>query len=119
MQAKALTFIFGCIGTRLAITYVAKRLSLDNRKYLAIASLAVSIAFMVLYLFNLRPTGFESSAPGGRLWWNWLRPVHALLFASFAWKSYKKISRSWQILLADTLLGLVVGATRYTIHESI
>jgi hypothetical protein len=41
MQSKEIASLFGCIGTRLAITYAAKRLSVDNRKYLAIAALVV------------------------------------------------------------------------------
>ena len=105
MQTKTLAFLIGCISTRLVIAYVAKQMSLTNRKYLAIVTTSIAIAFMILYLFNLRPTGFESSAPGGKIWWNWLRPVHALLLIGYAWLAYKEIEWSWLMLLVDTLLG--------------
>ena len=108
MKSNTVVFLVGCIGVRLAIAYAAKNMSLTNRKYLAIPVLATAIAFIILYLFDLRKTGFEA---GGRIWWNKLRPVHGLLLTSYAIYAFKEEQWSWVILVIDALLGLGAHAS--------
>lgn len=98
-----LVFLIGCIGTRLAIAYIVKNMSLTNRKYLAIPVAITSLAFIILYLFDLRKTGLEA---GGRIWWNKIRPVHGLLLAAYSIYAFKEEQWSWIILVIDVLLGL-------------
>ena len=68
----------------------------------------------MIWLGDLRPVGLESSAPGGRVWWNDLRPVHAALWAAFAWSAWHGAQETaWRALAADVALGLAA----WTVHH--
>ena len=106
---RLLLFLFGCIGTRAALTYTASVAGPTLLKYMAVGAAAISIGFMSIYLFGLRPTGPEVF--GDRIWWNDLRPVHAAFYGLFAIAAFMGDSRAWTLLAADTALGL--GAFLY------
>ncbi len=119
IQIRFLLFIFGCIGTRLAFTLLAKIISLKYLPYLGYLGLIPAIGFLVIYGFGLRKKGAE--VLGDRIWWNGLRPIHGLLFGLFSYLAITRNPNAWIVLLADTLLGLVsflrhhylVGSFRY------
>ena len=50
-------------------------------------------------------TGSETF--GEKIWWNDLRPVHAMLYFLFAYNAIIGNQQSWIYLLADVLLGLI------------
>lgn len=102
---RNLLFLFGCIGSRLTITYISYVLS--NHPDLAkigYVAMLPAIGFIIIYLFGLRKTGVEVS--GGVIWWNNLRPLHGVLLGIFSYMAINKNKESWRILFADTLLGL-------------
>jgi hypothetical protein len=103
IQKRFLLFIFGCILTRLFLTFVIKNLKI---KYLPIAgyiSLIPAIGFLLIYFFNLRKTGREVF--GNKIWWNDIRPVHGLLYLLFAYLAINKNKNAWIILLIDVIFG--------------
>ena len=102
---RILLFLFGCIGTRLAFVWIAKTISLQYLPFLGYAALLVAIGLMYFFLTGTRQTGFEVF--GDKIWWNNLRPVHATLYALFAYYAIQKNQNAWLILLADVILGLV------------
>jgi hypothetical protein len=101
---RLLLFLFGCIGSRVALTYVAATASPTLLTYMAVGAAAIAIGFTAIYLFGLRPTGPEVF--GERIWWNDMRPIHAALYALFAYTAYTGDRRAWRFLAVDTAIGL-------------
>jgi len=92
-----------CILVRLSIAYMAF-LSYDNNwRYILVAFFfAASFGFTYLYITKQRKRG----AFGQKVWWDFLRPIHAiLLFISGVLLSLK-VKETYLILLADALIGL-------------
>jgi hypothetical protein len=102
---RILLFLFGCIGARLALVYVAKTISLQYLPVLGYAALLVAIGFMYFFITGTRQTGAEVF--GDKIWWNNLRPVHAALYGLFAYNAINKNKDAWMFLLADVLIGIV------------
>ncbi len=107
---RLLLFLIGCIGARSALAYAAKVVSPVNLKNMGYLALLPAIGFTYIYLTGSRPTGIEA---GGRIWWNSLRPIHALMYFAFAYHAIQGHSFAWMILAADTLFGL----TMFLLHH--
>ena len=107
---RTLAFLIGCLGARLIIAIVAKNLSGPKLKYTAIPAAVVGAAFISLYLFELRKTGFEA---GGKIWWNNMRPIHGMLYLLFACYAYKGERFAWYVLLLDVIIGFTAWGWRY------
>lgn len=106
IQKRFLLFIFGCILTRLVLTFVVKNL---KSKYLPIAgyiALIPAIGFLIIYFFNLRKTGQEVF--GEKIWWNDIRPIHGILYLVFAYLAINKNKNAWKILLIDVIFGFIM-----------
>ena len=67
-------------------------------------ALVPAIGFAVIWGFGLRNSGDEVF--GERIWWDVLRPIHALIWGSFAAAAIGGRQWAWQILLADVVFGL-------------
>ena len=82
---------------------------------MALGAAGISIGFFTIWAFGLRKTGAEVF--GARIWWNDLRPVHALLYALFAAAAVtpKFAARAWEFLAADVLLGAVAFAIHHLV----
>lgn len=102
MDRRVLLFLFGCMGTRLALVWVARQPQfLEPLGFLA---LAISIGFMYIWANGLRTTGPETF--GERIWWNDLRPVHSLLWGLFAVMALNNMGEhAWKVLLLDVTIG--------------
>lgn len=105
LQKRLLLFLIGCIGARLFLVYLAKTLDPEKLKYLGYITLLPAIGFTYIYLTNSRKTGPEVF--GEEIWWNNLRPVHALLYFLFAYCAINNVEGAWKILLVDVVIGLV------------
>lgn len=104
IQKRILLFLFGCIPTRLAFVYIAKNISLQYLPLLGYLALLPAIGFIYLYLSGTRKTGPETF--GDRIWWNQLRPIHALFYLLFAYNAINKVRNAWIYLMYDVILGL-------------
>ena len=112
---RAALFLIGCMGTRLALTYLAK----TNAAALPIiGALAIppAVGITVIFIFGLRKTGNETF--GNPIWWDALRPVHACLWALFAYMAIRKNKHAWKVLLLDTLLGLVAWCAHHAVSAA-
>jgi len=105
LQKRFLLFLFGCIGSRLLFVYVAKNIKEAYLKYLGFLALGPAIGFVYLFLTGKRKTGPEVF--GGKIWWNNLRPVHALLYFLFAYNAIIGNRNAWKFLLVDVIIGLL------------
>jgi hypothetical protein len=105
MQKRFALFLIGCIGTRFLFVYIAKHISLKYLPYLGFLALLPAIGFMYIYIFGARKTGAEVF--GEKIWWNDLRPLHALFYTMFAIMAIMRKPNAWVWLLVDVLFGLV------------
>jgi hypothetical protein len=98
-----LAFLIGCMGARLLLAFLAKQ---ANKKWLRIMGyIAILPVFGSMYFFF---TGVRNNvgASGEKVWWNYLRPVHAVLFSLFAYFAIVGNRNAWVYLLIDALTSL-------------
>lgn len=106
IQKRFLLFLIGCIGMRTLFAFIANKINLEYLPYLGYLALIPAIGLTYIYITDSRQTGGEVF--GEKIWWNDLRPVHALLYASFAYSAINKNQDSWKFLAWDAILGLGV-----------
>jgi hypothetical protein len=105
IQKRFIMFIFGCIVVRVSLVLLAKNVSPQYLRVLGFLSLIPVIGFLTIYLGDLRKTGRE--VMGNEIWWNELRPVHAVMYLLFAIYAIKKKDFAWIILLLDVCIGVI------------
>lgn len=104
IQQLLLYFLIGCMGARLIMVYVIKQL---NKKWLRLVGyLAIFPVIVFLYIFF---TGVRNNvgAFGEKIWWNELRPIHAILYLLFAYFAIQGNRHAWMYLFADAMVSLV------------
>ena len=102
MQKRVLLFWIGCMGSRSLATWLAY--SQPHLLHtMGLGAAAISVGFLTIYFGHLRSTGAEVF--GERIWWDSLRPVHALLYGMFAYLALHDDPRAWMLLAADVVLG--------------
>ena len=73
---------------------------------MGIVAFMIASGFLVIYFGKLRETGLETG--GEKIWWNHLRPIHALLYYFFSYNIFFGDSlNAWKILLIDVFVGLL------------
>ncbi len=100
---KELHFLIFCIGSRLLLAYLAYKYP---SKILAYPAILLAISWMVIWLFSLRKTGMEVVDNNNIIWWDNMRPIHAIIYALFAYSSYTLNNNAYGFLVFDALLGL-------------
>jgi hypothetical protein len=104
IQKRFLLFLFGCIGTRSLLVYIAKTTNKTLLMFLGYLALLPAIGFFYLYFSGSRKTGAEVF--GDKIWWNNLRPIHGLLYTLFAYNAINGNLNAWIYLLVDVIFGL-------------
>jgi len=105
IQKRFLTFLLLCIPFRIIFAIVAKYINNDYLPYLGFLAIMPAIGFSYIFIFGKRNKGGETF--GQKIWWNHLRPIHALLYALFAYLAINKNKNSYFVLFADVLVGFV------------
>lgn len=106
MNKRFLLFLFGCIPTRILFAYIAKIASNQVLNVMGILGFIIAIGFTVIYIGGFRKVGAETG--GEKIWWNNLRPIHAIFYYLFAFMVFFGNKRSaWIPLALDVALGLV------------
>lgn len=104
---RLLLFLFGCMGARLGLAWLAYAFPAQLPLMGALA-LVPALGFFVIWAGDLRKTGPEVF--GDRIWWNDLRPVHAVLYATFAALALHRVPQAWVVLLLDAAVGFAAWA---------
>ena len=110
---RIIIFFCFCITLRLFLVYLAHRLS--NTQYIkimAIFAILVSIGLTYQFIFNPHKLG----GFGGDSWWNNYRPIHAIIYLTFAIMVFTLPKYAYMILLADIILGACFFANNYFIN---
>ena len=110
MALHPAVFVVGCLGVRTAITWLAKTAGPDKLKTMGRIALIPAVGFMVIYVGKLRRTGAEVA--GEAIWWDRLRPLHALLWGGFAALALRGHRGAWKLLALDTLIGAGAWANK-------
>ena len=105
LQKRFLLFLFGCIGIRSLIVYIAKNVSTQLLMYMGYLALIPAIGFIYLFFSGSRQTGTEVF--GDKIWWNNLRPIHSILYFVFAYNAINGNKMAWIYLLIDVIFGLI------------
>ena len=105
MQKRFLLFLIGCIGVRSILVLLAKNTSVYVLKILGYLALLPAIGFIYIYLTGSRQTGAEVF--GEKIWWNNLRPIHAILYLLFAYNAINGVKTAYQYLFIDVIIGLI------------
>ena len=104
-KKRILLFLFGCIFIRSLLVLLAIKIPKKYLPVMGYAALIPAFGFSYIYLFGLRKTGPEVF--GEKIWWNHLRPIHALLYFLFAYNAIKQRHDSYKYLLVDVIIGLL------------
>jgi hypothetical protein len=104
-EKRMYLFLFGCMGTRLALTILAQQLPLEKLPIMGWFYIALGFGFILNFIFKIRKTGLETE--NEPIWWDNLRPIHAFLYLLFAYLAVNKNKEAWKILFIDTLIGLL------------
>lgn len=115
LHYRILLFLSLCIPSRLLLVYFSKVASISHLSILGYLALVVAVGFIVLFVTGWRKQGVETF--GQPIWWNMLRPIHALFYFLFAYHAIvkKDTNNAWKFLLADVLVGLT--SFMYHHHE--
>jgi hypothetical protein len=105
LKKRISLFLVACIGSRALFAYVSKTVDINYLPYLGYLALIPAIGFTYIFVTGSRTTGVEVF--GDKIWWNNLRPVHAALYALFAYSAINKRTYSWMFLLIDVIIGLI------------
>ena len=89
---------------RILFVIIAKNVDIKFLPYLGYLALLMSTGFIYIFLTGSRKTGAEVF--GAKIWWNDLRPIHALLYGLFAYNAIIGNQCAWKYLLFDVLFGL-------------
>ena len=106
IQKRFIMFLLLCIPTRLFFVQFSKTTDINTLKKMGYIALLPAIGFIYIYLTKSRKSGRETQ--GSKIWWNDLRPLHSLLYFSFAYMAINGDKKNaYKPLLMDVILGLL------------
>lgn len=106
MFDRRIAFVVGCIGSRTAAALVARRMYTYPpiiRKLLILGAMAIAISLWFHFIFKTREYAIEAQGP---VWWNEMRPVHAVMLLLFAQSAVAMQPEAWMYLLADVCIAV-------------
>ena len=106
MISKISLLYFLCLITITLLIYLAY-LSVnatDSNYHIVFSIMYFSFSLGFLYQFIFKPR--KKGAFGQKIWWDYLRPVHAVIFLYGSYLIYYKNMAFIPLLVADNLIGL-------------
>jgi len=107
---RILVFVFGCLLTRSLVGFAAYKTVADNavllRNLVGVLCLGIGSGLTYYYCSGTRAYGGEvNGLRGGRIWWNNLRPFHAVLYVAAALLLFTNSRCAWMPIAADVAFG--------------
>ena len=93
------------MGARFGLGYFVKIHPKGYTNIIAVFLLLLALGFISIYLTGIRQTGAEVF--GDKIWWNNLRPLHALLYFLASALVFLKINTAHLVIYLDTIIGLL------------
>ena len=110
-EQRIALFLIGCVGSRLGLAYAAL---VAPTKILSVILGIIGTGFALIWIMGWRKTGSETG--GEPIWWDHLRPLHALAYLTSAvllWFRYRRV------VAIIILLDLIVGLTSFLFHHKL
>ena len=104
-------FLIGCIGARILLTYIVKIHNTKYKNILAAILFIQALGLSIIYIKKYRKTGLEVF--GNKIWWNFARPFHALMYYLTSYLVYVKNKNAYIVIGLDTLVGVILYLTHY------
>jgi len=92
-----------CIAVRIIIAYVAYLATPPYLRYMGYIAILPAVGHIYLFFNDTRKKGFFE----GKLWWNYLRPIHGVLYTLFAYNAIQGNHHAWIYLFVDAIVGLL------------
>lgn len=105
LHKRYILFLLMCIPSRYLISYGLFKMPKRYLRYISALLIIPVIGWIYIYLTDSRKTGAETF--GNRIWWNSLRPLHAILYMFAAILAFRKNNDSWKLIALDTTIGLL------------
>lgn len=106
---RAIMFLALCIAIRVALARWVRGASVSQLWYVGVILLIQSLGFALIYTFGLRKSGGETF--GCPIWWNDMRPIHAIMYAIAAWFAIQGNGRHASTALSvDVIVGMTAFA---------
>lgn len=103
LQKRFLAFLLLCIPVRIGFVFIAKSVDKKYLPYLGYIGLIIGLGFMYNFIFTKKQGGtFNQIA-----WWNNLRPLHSILYLTFAYLAINKNPKAYILLLLDVTIGFI------------
>lgn len=109
---RILLFLIFCIGTRVTLVYLAKTLNPTHLRWMGYMLLLPAIGFTLIFVTGSRKTGAETF--GAPIWWNSLRPIHALLYFT---AGYYAITGDNNKAATALLIDVMIGLTGFIVYH--
>ena len=101
---RIILFLTGCMGSRIGLPYMVKQNTPQYKQILLCVLVIAASGFSYIYMNDLRKTGGEVF--GDKIWWNNLRPFHAIMYFSTAALLYINNKYAYYPIAFDTIVGL-------------
>lgn len=111
-QKRVALFLGGCVPTRVFFAFLAWRFPIAWLPFLGALAFLPTVGFIYIYLTGSRQMGPETM--GAPIWWNSLRPVHALFWGLFAVLALLGVRQAWLILALDVVFGTAMFFAKST-----
>ena len=95
-------YYFICILLRLYLTFLIYKYYLIYNKQLIILYFIFFLGFSYQYISKIRKKGAFNQS----IWWDFLRPIHALNFLIISILLFYKYKNTYLLSLFDTFLGI-------------
>ena len=110
LQKRFAAFFLGCIPVRISFVIAARKLNKEQLKTMGFLALLPAIGFLYYYF---RWASEKGLAMFNEVWWNHMRPIHALLYFFFAYQAITgNRNLAWKTLAFD----VAIGAISFLLH---
>ena len=108
MLCKPRLYFGVCLVVRALFAYLVSK-----QPMLGTLAWIPAIGFAWIFLLGLRRGSVTETGPGCRVWWNALRPLHAVLYLLTALLATSKTrSKAYVPLAYDALIGVIAGVSK-------
>ena len=114
LQKRFLAFLLLCIPVRIAFVFIVKSSDKKYLPYLGYIGIIIGLGFMYNFIFTKKRGGTFNQI----VWWNDLRPVHAIFYLIFASLALSKNKEAYIPLLYDVIIGFISFISHHYIEGS-
>lgn len=99
-------FVMVCMVLRILLVYTAYAIDKHYLPYMGYGAAIIAVGFATIYVFKLQRAG-NVGGFGGQVWWDHLRPIHAMLYLVFAMLAIAQHESAYVPLLIDISVGVL------------